>query len=240
MRKYSNLVEDLVVWLREKVKAAGANGLIFGLSGGIDSAVMAGLAKKAFPDTSLGLIMPCHSDERDEKDAILVAENLDLRTLKVDLTKTFDVLLDSCDLDIENKLAKSNIKPRLRMTTLYYYGQSLNYLVAGPTNKSEFVTGYYTKHGDSGVDMLPLVDFVKSEIYELAEELEIPENIISKIPSAGLWKDQSDEEEMGFTYESLEKYIKGEELEEDLKEKIDVMYMRSEHKRIYPPKYEYK
>lgn len=240
MRKYSNLVEDLVVWLREKVKAAGANGLIFGLSGGIDSAVMAGLAKKAFPDTSLGLIMPCHSDERDEKDAILVAENLDLRTLKVDLTKTFDALLDSCDLDIENKLAKSNIKPRLRMTTLYYYGQSLNYLVAGPTNKSEFVTGYYTKHGDSGVDMLPLVDFVKSEIYELAEELEIPENIISKIPSAGLWKDQSDEEEMGFTYESLEKYIKGEELEEDLKEKIDVMYMRSEHKRIYPPKYEYK
>ncbi len=240
MRKQSNLVKDLVLWLRGKVEAAGANGLIFGLSGGIDSAVMAGLAKKAFPDTSLGLIMPCHSDERDEKDAILVAEKLDLRTLKVDLTQTFDVLLDSCDLDMENKLAKSNIKPRLRMTTLYYYGQTLNYLVAGPTNKSEFVTGYYTKHGDSGVDMLPLVDFVKREIYELAEELEIPENIINKIPSAGLWENQSDEEEMGFTYESLEKYINGEELEGDLKDKIDGMYKRSEHKRIYPPKYEYK
>lgn len=240
MKNIDRTIEDLVMWLKNKVGDAGADGLIFGLSGGIDSAVMAGLAKLAFPNNSLGLIMPCHSDDRDEEDAILVADALKLETLKVDLTQTYDTLLASCSLDKNNSLAKSNIKPRLRMTSLYYYGQSLNYLVAGPTNKSEFITGYYTKHGDSGVDILPLVDFIKSEIYELAEALNIPKKIIERVPSAGLWEDQSDEEEMGFSYESLEKYIKGEELDDRLREKIDSMYRRSSHKRSYPSKFHYK
>lgn len=237
MEKVDIVIEDLVLWLREKVRASHSKGIVFGLSGGIDSAVMAGLAKRAFPDNSLGIIMPCHSIEEDEADALIVAEALGLETVKVDLTESYDVFLGACNRDLDNKLAKSNIKPRLRMTTLYYYGQSLGYLVAGPTNKSEFVTGYFTKNGDSAVDIMPLASFVKSEIYDLALGLGIPAKIIDKTPSAGLWEDQSDEEEMGFSYEVLERYIRGEEIQAELYEKINSMYERSHHKRQYPEIY---
>lgn len=231
------IIEDLVKWIRDRVEEAGAKGIIFGLSGGIDSAVMAGLAKKAYPDTTMGIIMPCYSNDKDEEDALLVAEKLNLKTTKVDLSKVYDSFLLETDDSFTNKLANSNIKPRLRMTTLYYYGQNLGYLVAGPTNKSEFITGYFTKNGDSGVDIMPIAAFVKSEIYELAKALDIPKEIIDKVPSAGLWENQSDEEEMGFSYDILEKYINEEYIEKELKEKIDAMYSRSTHKREYPTIY---
>src|SRR5699024_327492 len=185
MNRVEIIVDDLVKWLKLKVKDAGAKGLLFGLSGGVDSAVMAGLSKMAFPNTSLGIIMPCHSNPIDEEHGLLVAESLELETKKVDLTKTFDNLVESSDLDINNKMAAANIKPRLRMTTLYYFAQSMNFLVAGPTNKSEFVTGYFTKHGDSSVDLLPLASFVKKEIWDIARYLNIPDIVIEKVPEAG-------------------------------------------------------
>lgn len=226
---------ELIFWLQEKVKEAKAVGVVFGLSGGIDSAVVAGLAKKAFPDSSLGIIMPCHSDPIDEKHGRLVAEKLELATSKVDLSSTFDLLFNSMGEDNKNKMAITNIKPRLRMTTLYYYAQNNNYLVLGPSNKSEFVVGYFTKHGDSGVDLLPIASFVKSEIRQLARYLNIPEIVIEKPPTAGLWANQTDEDEMGFSYDILDKYIKTGEGPKDIVEKIDRMNEISEHKRKYPP-----
>lgn len=186
------IIEELVVWLQTKVKDANAKGLVFGLSGGIDSAVISGIAKLAFPETSLGIIMPCHSDPEDEQHGLIVAEALNLKTVKVDLAETYDIYLKSTELHSKNKMAKANIKPRLRMTTLYYYAQDYNYLVVGSSNKSEFVVGYFTKHGDSGVDLLPLANFVKSEIRELANALNIPRIVIDKPPSAGLWENQTD------------------------------------------------
>ncbi len=237
MENIDLLIENLVKWMQDKVKEANAKGIIFGLSGGIDSAVMAGLAKAAFPDTSLGVIMPCHSNEEDEQHGRLVAEKFNLEITKVDLTNTYDVFLQGVDNNLDNKLAKSNIKPRLRMTTLYYYAQNLGYLVAGPTNKSEFVTGYFTKNGDSGVDIMPIGDFVKSEIYQLAKALGVPQEIIDKTPSAGLWENQSDEEEMGFSYDVLEAYIKGEKIDTVLDDKISRMNKISNHKRTYPEIY---
>lgn len=240
MENIEKIVDDLVKSLRIKVESAGAKGLIFGLSGGVDSAVMAALSKKAFPEDSLGVIMPCHSNTKDEEDGLLVAESLNLKTKKVDLTDTFDKLVESIDLDINNDLALANIKPRLRMTTLYSIGQSMDLLVAGPTNRSEFVTGYFTKHGDSGVDLLPLASFVKKEIWVMARYLEIPKSIIDKVPAAGLWDEQTDEEEMGFSYDELDKYIKLGEGSKDFKDKIDRMYKINMHKREYPPIYEYK
>lgn len=236
-RKMENIelvIENLVDWLKEKVEESNSKGIIFGLSGGIDSAVMAGLATRAFPDNSLGLIMPAHSIEQDEEDALLVAKAFGLKTSKIDLTTSFDTFLQATDSSLNNSLAKSNIKPRLRMTTLYYYAQSLGYLVAGPTNKSEYITGYFTKNGDSAVDIMPIADFVKSEIYDLAKALKVPDKIIEKVPSAGLWEDQSDEEEMGFSYETLEKYIRGEKIDGEVYERINTMYERSHHKRQYP------
>lgn len=228
-------VQKLVDWLQEKVKEAKAEGLVFGLSGGIDSAVVAGLAKKAFPDNSLGIIMPCHSEPIDEEHAMLVAKKLNLEVAKVDLSDSFDVLLNSMKVENKNKMAISNLKPRLRMTTLYYFAQNNNYLVVGSSNKSEFTVGYFTKHGDSGVDVLPLASFVKYEIRELARALEIPDIIIEKPPTAGLWANQTDEKEMGFSYDILDKYIETGEGPKEIVDKIKRMNAISEHKRVYPP-----
>ena len=119
MQNIDLVVKDLVNWLQEKVRQANAKGIVFGLSGGIDSAVMAGIAKLAFPDDSLGIIMPCHSNPVDEEHGILVAKSLGLKTQKVDLSNSFDVLFNSIDVESENNMAISNLKPRLRMTTLY-------------------------------------------------------------------------------------------------------------------------
>ncbi len=204
-------VKKLVNWIHDSVKAANSDGVIFGLSGGIDSAVIAGLSKLAFPDNSLGVIMPCHSDKIDEEHGLLVANFLDLETVKVDLSNTFDTFVESTGIEKIHKLALANVKPRLRMTTLYYYGQSNNYLVLGSSNASE---------------------------YKLAKYLGIPDIIITKAPTAGLWENQTDEDEMGFSYEVLDNYIKTGEGPSEITEKIDKMYGRTAHKRKYPPIFE--
>ncbi|MTI49098.1 MAG: NAD(+) synthase [Firmicutes bacterium] len=228
-------VSELVEWLRNNVKNAGCKGIVLGLSGGIDSAVVAALAKKAFPDNTLGVIMPCHSNGKDEEHARLVAEALDLDIIKTDLSEVFDKFLDNVEGNDDHKLAVANIKPRLRMTTLYYYAQSKGYLVAGTGNKAEFTIGYFTKYGDSGVDMFPIADFVKEEVRELAKFLDIPEIIITKPPSAGLWEDQTDENEMGMSYKDLDHYIQTGEGTEEVKQKIEGMKRVSEHKKKFPP-----
>ncbi len=235
MENVEKICDEIVKWIKERVEESGSKGVVFGLSGGIDSAVVAGLSKRAFPEDSLGIIMPCHSNPIDEKHGILVAESLSLKTIKVDLTDTYDVFMKTLIDSGENKLAKANVKPRLRMTTLYYFAQLNNYLVVGPSNKSELTVGYFTKHGDSGVDILPIASFVKSEVREMAKFLNIPEIIITKAPTAGLWEDQTDEREMGFGYDVLDNYIKTGRAEDELKEKIERLNKRSEHKRKYPP-----
>lgn len=237
---YEKLRDDLVIWLRERAQEAHAKGFIFGLSGGIDSAVVAGLAKRVFPENSLGLIMPCDSIDDDKNDALKIAKSLNLEVKVVDLTNTYNELLKA-SFTSENKLARSNIKPRLRMTTLYYYGQDLGYLVVGPSNGSEWYVGYSTKYGDSGADIYPIANILKTDIFKLAKALDLPDFIIEKKPSAGLWKGQSDESEMGFTYEVLDSYIRGEKIpEEEIKKKIDGMHNRSNHKRMPVPMFKLK
>ncbi|MCK9443079.1 MAG: NAD(+) synthase [Tissierellaceae bacterium] len=235
MENIDTTVEKLVDWLKKQVEEAHGEGLVFGLSGGIDSAVVAALATRAFPESSLGIIMPCYSDPIDEEHGRLVSDSFGLQVKKVDLSNTFDHLLGSIKEENKNRLAISNLKPRLRMTTLYYFAQNNNYLVAGPSNKSEFTVGYFTKHGDSGVDLLPLASFVKSEIVELAEYLNVPDVIIKKPPTAGLWSNQTDEEEMGFSYDVLDKYIETGKGPEELVAKIEKMNSGSQHKRVFPP-----
>ena len=225
-------VEKIVNWLQECVNKAGCKGIVYGLSGGVDSAVIAGLSKLAFKDESLAIIMPINSDVEDENDAKLVIEKYKLNFTKVDLSNAFQSIKNVVEVG-DNEMAYANIKPRLRMSTLYYYAQLKNYLVCGTSNKSEFVIGYFTKYGDSGADLLPLVEFTKREIYEMAKFLEVPEKIILKPPSAGLFKNQTDEEEMGFSYDELEKYINGQCIEENVRKKIEKMICNSEHKRKF-------
>lgn len=237
---------DIKNWLDQQVTNAGAKGLVFGLSGGVDSACVARLAQLACPGNVLGVVMPCHSNPDDELHASLVADTFEIPTIRLDLAPTFEMLrehaaeaiLSRPDLPLNGKgqQVHGNLKPRLRMTSLYFVANSLGYLVAGTGNRSELVMGYFTKYGDGGVDVLPLGRLVKSQVRELARELGVPEPIIAKPPSAGLWQDQTDEGEMGVTYEQIEQYLADpSRLDSTLSVKIEQMMGFGRHKLSIAP-----
>jgi len=234
------VVNYLVTWLRSSVNQAGAEGLVFGMSGGIDSSVAGVLAKKAFPDKCLGLILPCESELDDILHAQLVMEKFSIPYKMVELDDAFLLLSKQLEtyftLDPQKEmLLKANIKPRLRMLSLYYFAQAQNYLVLGTSNKSELAVGYTTKYGDSAVDLQVLGDLHKRQVYELARYLEIPEVIIDKPPSAGLWPGQTDEQEMGFTYQQLDDYLETGKGDTEIVNTIQKMMLISEHKKKMPP-----
>lgn len=246
---------DIAEWMRQRVTLAGARGLVVGLSGGIDSAVVARLCQMATPGQVVGVLMPCHSDPRDESDARVVAEHFALPTIRVDLAPGYDRLVEDLKSalaqlpegqgpvapgqapDIKARVPLANVKPRLRMTTLYFVANSLNYLVAGTGNRSELTIGYFTKHGDGGADLLPIGSLLKSEVRTLAKQLGVPDAIIEKPPSAGLWLGQTDEDEMGFAYADLEKYLEQgpETVAPALALRIERLIRASEHKRSLAP-----
>ena len=185
----------------------------------------------------------------DEEDARLVAATFGIPIARVDLTATFDALSEALTtgikglphhvdvLDIKQQLPDANIKPRLRMASLYFIANSLNYLVAGTGNRSELLLGYFTKYGDGGVDLLPLGRLLKSEVRAMSAEVGVPARIIDKPPTAGLWMGQTDEEEMGFSYETLEKYLHHgpSAVPPEIAQRIDRLQKASEHKRRLPP-----
>ena len=195
--------------------------------------------------------MPCRSDPRDEADAGLVADTFSIPTIRVDLEPTYDALLadmrgalgaltpemrPAAD-DGDGRVALGNVRPRLRMTTLYFVANSLNYLVAGTGNRSEVTIGYFTKHGDGGVDVLPIGHLLKSQVRTLAKEVGVPQAIIDKAPSAGLWPGQTDEAEMGFSYADLERYLTSgpEGVSPALALRLERTIRATEHKRGLPP-----
>lgn len=233
------LVQKLILWIRERVAVAGGKGVVVGMSGGVDSSVVAVLCRHAFPETTLGVVMPCYSEEVDLRHALLVAHKFDIATEVIVLDKVFDTLLQVLPHKngdaARQHLAEANLKPRLRMIVLYYMANCLNYLVAGAGNRSELSVGYFTKYGDGGVDILPLGNLVKNQVLQLAIYLGIPEEIINKPPSAGLWRGQLDETEMGLTYAELDHYLVTGEAKKEAKEKIDLMIAKSSHKRCLPP-----
>ncbi|MDH7603047.1 MAG: NAD+ synthase [Armatimonadota bacterium] len=196
------LANRIAAWLRGQVEAAGAQGLVFGMSGGLDSSVVAGLAKLACGDNVLGLIMPCHSSPRSAQDALKVAQHFGIRTHTADLTPAFDALVAA--VPHEQGLPTANVAPRLRMAALYCAAQSLGYLVCGTSNKTETLVGYFTKWGDNACDLQPLAGLYKSQVYELAGALGVPQEIIEKPPTADLWEGQTDEGELGITYAELD------------------------------------
>ena len=231
-------VEKIIIWIKKKVQITGKKGVIYGLSGGIDSAVVAVLCQRAFPENNMALILPCESSDNDIHDAMSIIEKYHISYRNIDLTQIYQQLLSNTDIDAtyDNKIARANIKPRLRMIVLYYFASILGYLVVGTGNKSEISIGYFTKYGDGGVDILPLGNILKSDIFEIAKFLAIPQSIISKTPSAGLWKNQTDEQEMGFSYEQLDNFLKYGKLQDQEIEKAIVRMRRlSVHKRNIPP-----
>ena len=233
------LVEKLVSWIREKVLAAGCKGVVVGMSGGLDSSVLAVLCHRAFPQSMFGVLMPCHSSTEDEEHARAVASKFSIPTKKVGLEAVFDSLLKVLPNDeaksTVSQLAEVNLKVRLRMLTLYYFANQLKYMVAGSGNKSELSVGYFTKYGDGGADILPLGNLVKGQVKELAGFLGIPRQIIDKPPSAGLWPGQTDEDELGLSYEELDRYLVTGKASDEFREKIESMIATSSHKRLPPP-----
>jgi NAD+ synthase len=246
-----SLADSISSWLRDQVRAAGAQGLVFGISGGIDSAVVARLSQLAMPDRCVGVLMPCHSNPQDEDDGRVVAELFKIPVLRVPLEAPFDALTGQVDAsfdtvpglrphatdDIRARVPHANVKPRLRMTTLYLVANRLNYLVAGTGNRSEIAIGYYTKYGDGGVDLLPLGNLFKREVWNLGRELGVPARVIDKAPSAGLWLGQTDEAEMGFTYAELEAFLANgsSAIPSKTAQRIQHLIAVSEHKRSLPP-----
>lgn len=233
-------VEKLVQWLQTQIEETGVKGLLVGVSGGIDSSVVANLIKRAAPESSLGVMMPCNSNPEDLDHAKKVVEAADLDNVTVDLTSTHDTMLKEIQTQLKNanalveenqQLADANLRARLRMSTLYTVATNYNYLVVGTDNAAEWYTGYFTKFGDGGVDLVPLVHQTKGDVRELAKYLNVPKEVINKQPSAGLWEGQTDENEMGTSYAIIDQYLKGEEVPEKDKAIIEQMHNRTAHKR---------
>lgn len=236
MRDYQEEFDKRVAWIKNLVESAGCKGIIYGNSGGKDSALV-GILCKAACDNTVGIIMPCASKrnyQEDMKDGIDVAEQFHIEYRVVDLTKVREALLEEAKkaADVLTDAAISNIAPRLRMTTLYAIGQSEGRLVAGTGNADELYVGYYTKYGDGGVDFNPIGDLNVSEVYEFLAWLDAPENIRTKAPSAGLFDGQTDEKEMGIKYDEIDEFLTTGKTNPQAQEKIERMHARSEHKRI--------
>lgn len=230
------IVERIESWLKEQIVTAGAKGGVVGISGGVDSAVVAVLLKRVFGDNMLSVIMPCESLHSDVEHAELLARTFNLPCITVDLEPAFKGLLSALPSNMNIiPVARANIKPRLRMTTLYLFGQQHGYLVCGTGNKVEITVGYFTKYGDGGADLLPLGDLLKGEVRNVAKFLGVPEEIVNKTPSAGLWEGQTDEGEMGVTYDALDRYLALGEGDERVAKFVEEARRRTGHKRLPPP-----
>lgn len=231
--------EKLAAWIKQRVTAAKCKGAVLGLSGGMDSSVAAALCRRAFPQSTLGVIMPCYSHNQDIEHARALAQKFDIPTKTVVLDGSYDALLkalpdEKASADIR-RLAKANLKARLRMLTLYYFANQRHYLVVGSGNRDELTLGYFTKYGDGGVDIQPLGSLLKGQIKELAGFLGIPQPIIDKPPSAGLWEGQTDEGELGLSYDELDRYLASGAASAEVKRKLGAIIAAAGHKRQPPP-----
>ncbi len=229
-------IEQITAFLKEHI---GAKTPVIGISGGIDSALTLMLLKEAFPDRKIrAFFMPDsntpQSDYEDVK-ALEKASGVDIETIGIEsAVNAFKVLLG-----ITSKEALGNIKSRIRMIILYYQSNVSNGMVVGTTNRSEYVVGYYTKYGDGGCDIEPIIHLLKREVREMASALDVPKSIITKSPSAGLWESQTDESELGMSYENLDDIIvemfdKGQKRGDSRYNRVKELYSYSEHKRRMP------
>ncbi len=234
MRDYSVELRERVAFIQKILSESGASGIVFGNSGGKDSALVGILCKKAC-DNTVGIMMPCESKRNygeDLDDGQALADTFGIESRTIDLIEAKRAVVNAASAAAKlNDQALTNIAPRLRMTTLYAVGAAENRLVAGTGNKSEYYMGYFTKWGDGAYDFNPIRDLTATEIFEFLAFLGAPESIIKKAPSAGLFEGQTDEKEMGVTYAAIDRYINTGEADEHDREIIDRYHRRSEHKR---------
>lgn len=236
-KKITNYIKEIISFLKKYYLKNKLNGFVIGLSGGIDSAVALLLLTKVVEKNKINVvIMPCDSNFKDEKDAKELCNKFSISYNVIDLTKTYQKIVKNIEKNIKlNQKTKNNIKVRLRMCTLYAIAQEKNAIVVGTSNFDEIYTGFFTKFGDGGCDILPLSKLIKKEIYTIAKILGVTEKIIKKTPSSGLEKNSCDEEELGFSYKILDDYLIGKKIDSKIKQKIEKMHKISEHKRSKIP-----
>ncbi|UCG89798.1 MAG: NAD+ synthase [Candidatus Heimdallarchaeota archaeon] len=203
------LIEDFI---KIRVSEAGAKGVVIGLSGGIDSAVVASIAVRALDSEKVfTLFLPSNTTPNsDLKDAKSLCSQLSVKLTVINIQKLINIYSE----DIQEKedpslLEWANFKPRIRQTVLYFFANRLNLLVCGAGNKSELMIGYFTKFGDGAADILPIGDVYKTHVFQLGKYLNVPKNILTKAPSAGLWEGQTDEAEIGMSYSQLDSILYG-------------------------------
>ena len=241
----STVIKDFI---KTYVENAGGNGVVIGLSGGVDSAVTAVLCRNVLgkKNTKCVFLPDETTPKTDLKHHELIVKKFDLLCEKRDITSLIRQITDTCIVK-PNKYALANIKARTRMILLFEYANMSNSLVCGTSNKSELLIGYFTKYGDGGVDIQPIADLYKTQIYQLAQYLKIPKELISKPPTAGLWHGQTDEQEFKLSYKELDEILAGLERKlnvEDIAEIVKVkksevkrikkMRIKSQHKRRTP------
>ena len=240
MREYELEIKKRVEFIRGVIKNAGADGLIFGNSGGKDSALVGVLCKMACSNT-IGLIMPCGSKcnyETDKTDAETIAKQYDIASQVIDLTNAKSELIRVAGERARlSDSALANMAPRLRMTALYAVAASENRLVAGTSNRSEGYMGYFTKWGDGAYDFNPIADLTVTEVYEFLRHLGVPDFIINKAPSGGLFDGQTDENEMGVTYRSIDEFLFTGITNEHDRAVIEKFHKSSQHKRNMPVRF---
>ena len=241
--------DDIVEFVQNKVSEANADGLVVGLSGGIDSTLAAFLACKAVgKENVFGIVMPSTTTPTEDKlHGIEIAQRLGIDYKEIGIDSILNEYLSATQLS-ENDLVIGNLKARIRMSIIYYFANQKNYLVCGTGNKSEILIGYFTKHGDGACDMEPIGDLYKTDVFKLSEFIGIPKKIVTKPPRAGLWNNQTDEDEIGMEYDLLdqilylytEKNLKNNEIAEKLDISADDVDMiinkiiRNEHKSKVP------
>ena len=234
MRDYNKEFAERVRFIRNLVETSGVDGIVFGNSGGQDSALVGILCKFACENT-VGIMMPCASKrnfESDMQDAKELAEHFGIETRVIDLTDVRQAEIDRLQgITTLTNAAVNNLAPRLRMTTLYAVAASEYRLVAGTGNRSELYMGYYTKWGDGACDFNPISDLTATEVIEFLKWLTAPAAIINKAPSAGLFEGQTDESEMGVSYRAIDEYITTGVVSDHDKRIIDRFHRNSEHKR---------
>lgn len=239
LREHINKITE---WINNYIKKTGAKGVVIGNSGGKDSATVIALATKAIGNGNVLTVgMPCESIKEDLNDARLVAKTFGVKMVEIDLTNTFKVLKNEINENIDIKIsneAEINIKPRLRMTTLYSIAQTYGYLVLGTGNLCEAMVGYTTKWGDNAYDFNPIANFTVDEVLRIGEMLGVPDKIIHKAPNDGLGG-KTDEEKMQIKYSEIAEYIENGKTDQKQMEKIEKKYLASMHKREKTPIYNF-
>ena len=230
--KLEQYLKEIESFLKDYLESNHMDSYVLGLSGGVDSSLVAAIARKAVgKDRLYCYAIDIESNPQDIIDAKSVAKELDLNLEVVNLTGTYHSYLKDLSGEDFIRLTKSNLKVRMRMVALFAYAQEKKGLVLGTDNADERYVGYFTKYGDGAADVLPIVHLTKSEVRDAAKMYGLSEILTNRVPSAGLFEGQTDEKEMGISYKDLDDFLLGKEIDPKAKERIEYLHKISEHKR---------